>query len=83
MSSGDLAAQLVTLDRLRRDRRILVPLLALAIVIQGVALWKVITADVGWLASLIATPCATVLGILAGLTQRRIERLEDGLGEDS
>lgn len=67
------------LDRLQRDRRILVPMLVVAIVIESFALVEVLTNNTGWLASCIATVCTTVLGVLTGLTQVRIEGIEDEL----
>lgn len=68
----EAAVQLVELERWRR---ILVPVAAVAVVVQGVALHRLLTAGEDLGASVLATVVASLLVGWAFVTQRRIERL--------
>jgi hypothetical protein len=72
-----LAKLAIELRDARHLRNLLLAMLALSLAIQAYALRLLIVTNRGWLGSILSTGISVVLLAWAGLTQRKVQRLED------
>lgn len=77
--AGRRAAKAVELRGLRRWRKILLPTMSIAVVVQALAYHRLLTTGAGWGASILSTAIGVVAVAWTGLSQRRIQLLEDEL----